>query len=210
MSTPAQIKKIHTIKGKLGLNDETYRSLIGSIAQGKSSCKELTVSESCQLIERMLKDLGETPVKVAKPPKDGTDNITTDQQNLIQALREYGKWKPAQLAGFCMKNVKTPWPQTKTQGSKIIMALVSIHAEMILRHIKNLRKTEMKPSDLSFMYTHERNAQLEFTRFINSKRGQRAMPRLSLEWLFDILNRYPLPQQTTSTALDTTQIPGGN
>ena len=49
MITPAQIKNIHVLLGKLGIDDEMYRLVLGSRFRARS-CKQLTRSQASALI----------------------------------------------------------------------------------------------------------------------------------------------------------------
>lgn len=51
MPTPAQIKIIHVLKGVLGLDDDTYRDVLGSY--GAKSSKDLDFNRAKSLIERL-------------------------------------------------------------------------------------------------------------------------------------------------------------
>jgi hypothetical protein len=50
--TPAQVKKIHAIKGERSLSDEAYRALLSELS-GVSSSKDLTKKQAESLIEKM-------------------------------------------------------------------------------------------------------------------------------------------------------------
>jgi phage gp16-like protein len=50
MANAKLIKLIHTAKTKLGLDDEDYRAMLNSVAEGKTSSKELTDHQALNLI----------------------------------------------------------------------------------------------------------------------------------------------------------------
>lgn len=52
--TPAQVKKIHTVKSELGLEDANYRALLSEVA-GVTSSKQLTKQQAEKVIERLGK-----------------------------------------------------------------------------------------------------------------------------------------------------------
>lgn len=53
----AQIATIHALKNRIGLDDETYRSMLSSMT-GKPSSKLLTKDEAIRVIDAMQKDAG--------------------------------------------------------------------------------------------------------------------------------------------------------
>jgi len=53
---PDQIKKIHALKGRLGLNDEEYRLLITDFHGFSSTCKDLSRDDADLLIKHMEKE----------------------------------------------------------------------------------------------------------------------------------------------------------
>jgi phage gp16-like protein len=62
--SPRQIKIIHTIKGKLGLDDAAYRTLLRGYAV--QSSKELTWREAEELIEELNRKAGNPPLSPLK------------------------------------------------------------------------------------------------------------------------------------------------
>lgn len=54
------IKAIQTGRRKLGLEEEEYRLLVGSVSNGKTSSKELTIKQMQALLDRM-RELGFRP-----------------------------------------------------------------------------------------------------------------------------------------------------
>ena len=55
MITPSQIRKIHTLKNQLGLDDDQYRELLHSF--DVSSCKQLGEDEASIVIQNLEYDL---------------------------------------------------------------------------------------------------------------------------------------------------------
>ncbi|WP_323968253.1 phage protein GemA/Gp16 family protein [Klebsiella pneumoniae] len=44
---------IHIAKSQLALDDDTYRSLLGAVVPGKSSCREMTIIELQNVIQAL-------------------------------------------------------------------------------------------------------------------------------------------------------------
>ena len=72
MVTPAMLKKIATLFGKLGVADRDDRLewVAGAIARSVSSSKELTKTEAMMLIDRQEKILSGEPVEPFDDPFD--------------------------------------------------------------------------------------------------------------------------------------------
>lgn len=47
------IKVIHIARRDLHLDDDTYRSLLGAVVPGKSSCREMTIIELQNVIQAL-------------------------------------------------------------------------------------------------------------------------------------------------------------
>lgn len=63
-STTSMIATIHTLKGQIGFDDDAYRDFLQA-QTGKRSSKDLSVSESGRVIERMREITGERAIKGA-------------------------------------------------------------------------------------------------------------------------------------------------
>nr|WP_113865502.1 regulatory protein GemA [Brenneria salicis]NMN90552.1 phage gp16-like protein [Brenneria salicis ATCC 15712 = DSM 30166]RBP64882.1 phage gp16-like protein [Brenneria salicis ATCC 15712 = DSM 30166]RLM31598.1 hypothetical protein BHG07_04900 [Brenneria salicis ATCC 15712 = DSM 30166] len=69
MDKPQLIRLIHVAKGKLKIDDETYRTLLANIANGKTSCSEMNHKE-LESVYSALREKGfkrsfkKTPAKV--------------------------------------------------------------------------------------------------------------------------------------------------
>ena len=53
MTRSSAIQIIHIAKGQLALDDDTYRSLLGAVVPGKSSCREMTIVELQNVIQAL-------------------------------------------------------------------------------------------------------------------------------------------------------------
>ncbi len=67
MSTPAQIKAIHTLKSRIGLSDEDYRDHLMSIT-GKKSSRDLSGGEALRFIDRLREFAGPDQRSNARKP----------------------------------------------------------------------------------------------------------------------------------------------
>ncbi|ECY1177876.1 regulatory protein GemA [Salmonella enterica] len=60
------IKLIHVARRSLGLDDETYRSMLASVVPGKSSCRDMSDAQLNKVLDTM-KTRGFSPVSRPKP-----------------------------------------------------------------------------------------------------------------------------------------------
>ncbi|HEA0252730.1 TPA: regulatory protein GemA [Salmonella enterica] len=60
------IKLIHVARRSLGLDDETYRSMLASVVPGKSSCRDMSDAQLNKVLETM-KTRGFSPVSRPRP-----------------------------------------------------------------------------------------------------------------------------------------------
>ena len=67
MTRSNAIQIIHIAKGQLALDDDTYRSLLGAVVPGKSSCREMTIIELQNVIQALeAKGFKSKPVRRSK------------------------------------------------------------------------------------------------------------------------------------------------
>lgn len=60
LATPAQIKMLHVLKGKHGMDDETYRNMIHEASNGRTTTsKELTQTEAFKLLDGLARETPE-------------------------------------------------------------------------------------------------------------------------------------------------------
>ncbi|EMB2530956.1 gp16 family protein [Klebsiella pneumoniae] len=67
MSRTSMIKVIHIARRDLHLDDDTYRSLLGAVVPGKSSCREMTIIELQNVIQALeAKGFKSKPLRCSK------------------------------------------------------------------------------------------------------------------------------------------------
>jgi hypothetical protein len=72
MVTKAQIKKIHTLKKILGLDDELYREMLSRF--NISSSKDLTIKDACTFID--ILEVQATGINKWQKPKEKFDELS--------------------------------------------------------------------------------------------------------------------------------------
>lgn len=63
----ARIKAIHAARNTLGLDDDTYRALIGACVPGKRSCADLTVQQLGAVLDRLNQSTGRAQGHPGRP-----------------------------------------------------------------------------------------------------------------------------------------------
>ncbi|MBT0666365.1 DUF1018 domain-containing protein [Geobacter pelophilus] len=93
MPTPVQIKIIHTLKGALNLDEDTYRDVLATY--GVASSKDLTPRKTLQLIQDLETKAQAAGVWKSKRkdfnPKNGADAMTMKIRALWAELHKAGK-----------------------------------------------------------------------------------------------------------------------
>ncbi|MBO7126649.1 DUF1018 domain-containing protein [bacterium] len=131
--TKEQIKQIHTLKGKLGWDDDFYRMVLGKY--NVKSSKEMTCSQANRLISEMMRAAGVMPdakagyypaqstkSKVVKPTKAQVYAITAIWSRVSRA--EGSEAKRAALDSFIYNKFgKTLETLTRAEASKVIVIL---------------------------------------------------------------------------------------
>lgn len=85
------IKLIHVARRSLGLDDETYRAMLGSIIPGKISCRDMSQSE----LQKVLKAMEEKGFKVKPTKKPRRMSSPSDTSLKIRAV-----WRTMHSDGF--------------------------------------------------------------------------------------------------------------
>ena len=143
MSTALQIKRIHTFKTQLGIDDELYREMLASF--GVCSSKNLTETEAEILIE-ILNDKSKK-VKPNKPKKyDDLSQRDTKMSTPLQLRKIEAIWwdicdsaesvkQIRSLRKFIQRQCKIDDIKflSKREASKLIAVLEKIKSEKLLK-----------------------------------------------------------------------------
>lgn len=143
MSTALQIKRIHTFKTQLGIDDELYREMLASF--GVCSSKNLTETEAEILIE-ILNDKSKK-VKPRKPKKyDDLSQRDTKMSTPLQLRKIEAIWwdicdsaesvkQIRSLRKFIKRQCKIDDIKflSKREASKLIAVLEKIKSEKLLK-----------------------------------------------------------------------------
>lgn len=137
--TPGQVKLIHVMLGKQGIDDDWYRELLEDL-YGVDTCKKLTRKQANELLTRL--GAGQKP-KAAKPAKpkpalprrrDSTVAAlaTPAQHQLIHDLIHEVKWRmrppAAAYAAWLRRNQSLDKARTTTEAAKVIRGLKALKA----------------------------------------------------------------------------------
>lgn len=139
---PRQIKAIHALIAKIGIDDETYRRMLKERYQ-VTTCKALSHARAALLIDELKAKAGQRPatgpeISPARPvtarrthtwpakaaisgQRRGT--ITPKQQALIDALCVRLGWDQRRRDGFCRKVLGRAWPQTNQEVTRLLNLL---------------------------------------------------------------------------------------
>ena len=125
-----QIALLHVAANKLGLDEGSYRSVL-SLYGGAESAKEMTFS-GFRRVMVYFQQLGFKMPEFRPPGRTRREPdalIATAQMNKIRALfGDMGINTAERQQGFCRRNIKKSWPQTRMDGIKIIEALKAMLA----------------------------------------------------------------------------------
>lgn len=140
--TPAQIKAIHVLAGRIGLDDEAYRAIIARLGQGVTTSKDLTQREASAVIRELEGKLGQRPGSTAATPAiakaraatqrpktpDSQGNVvalaTPAQAGLIDNMITEIDWhQHGGFAAWLKRNMGIDKVQTKEQAQKVINGL---------------------------------------------------------------------------------------
>lgn len=142
MSTIYQIKKIHTLKNILGLDDDLYRDMLASF--GVCSSKSLTQAEAQVLIEILQDKLSATQNIFQKKYDDFTgrdkDMATPRQLRKLEVIWDCiskSEDKKQHLRSFLKQQFHVDDLRflTKQRASQIIAVLEKIKVQMCLKAI---------------------------------------------------------------------------
>ena len=142
MSTVYQIKKIHTLKNILGLDDDLYRDMLASF--GVCSSKNLTQAEAQIFIEILQEKVNVLKINIYKKYDEFTgrdDKMATPSQlrklEVVWADISSAEDKAATLRQFIKKQFHVDDLRflTKSRASQIIAVLEKIKVQMCLKAI---------------------------------------------------------------------------
>lgn len=124
---------LHVAKADLGLEDDTYRDILRSIA-GVESSKDMTPIDFERVMARM-KELGfkgqrpHRPAKIRAASRDPLALPSPAQLHRLNTLfEELGWYQNERRVAFCKRMLRKPWPQTRQEANKIIEALKAMAA----------------------------------------------------------------------------------
>lgn len=188
-----KLRTLMALANSAGLNEDALHDLIKA-ETGKESRKDLSPYEASQVIQALGKTKPQkTHFKNPKPtpPSDGKETISADQQSVLKSLQTILDLKPNFYSRLAMRIVKTPWPQTRSDGQKMIYALLSMGATKISNAIQALDKEQLTHWEHGFMFEGDQSAEQQFIALVQAKnqRGKRKMPKISLTKLFEILEK---------------------
>jgi len=118
--------------------------------------------------------------------------VKPEQQHVINCLYGFLHFGSNARAAFNRRIIKKPWPQSPSDGQKILYALFAQAAPQMMTKLSDPRfQFSMTEWELGFMYHNEQSALKELQRFLNAnnRRGYRTMPRFSLTKFFEILEK---------------------
>lgn len=142
MSTPYQIKKIHTLKNVLGLDDDTYRQMLLSF--GVCSSKNLTKSEAdifIEILQNDTKHIQKNNYKKYDEFAGRDEKMATPSQlrklEVVWACISKAEDKSATLRQFIKKQFYVDDLRflTKARASQIIAVLEKIKLQMCLKAV---------------------------------------------------------------------------
>lgn len=127
---------VHIAKEDLCLDEESYRRILKGVAGVESSTR--LNKEGFEKVMRRFQEMGfrgllphpyhPTP-KGRLIPSDspqGLESITPSQNDFISYLLKELEWEEGHYHAFCRRIIKSPHPQTKRDGQKIIIGLMAI------------------------------------------------------------------------------------
>lgn len=132
--TKSQLAVLHIAKSQLGLTEADYRSVL-SLYGGVESAKFLTQAGFKRVVE-YLERVGfknRQTGKVCQQSKptyydpDGTP-YPAQLSKLNGLFLALGMMEGERQQGFCRRVIKKPWPQTRTEASKVIEGLKAMLA----------------------------------------------------------------------------------
>lgn len=122
MNRNTLIGRIHQLKKSLLLDDETYRTILASCANGETSCREID-DEYLNLIKQQMENM------LGRMRAGSSLKLTNAAEHRkIAKLGYLLKWSWNDIAGFCFKEVKKKSTQSCTAAElgKIINGMIAL------------------------------------------------------------------------------------
>lgn len=132
--TTAQIKAIHVVLARRGIDEEEYRGMLRT-GWGVETCKALTRRQASELLRRLGARLRNPPrskrprpaAPRQKPPKGVTRLVSPVQRKLIDDLAREIAWRePGGYAGWLKKNQGLERVATASQAARVIEGLKAL------------------------------------------------------------------------------------
>lgn len=134
--TQGQVKLIHVMLAKQGIDDDDYRAMLESL-YGVDTCKKLTRKQANELLTRLGAGHKPKPAQPKPAPPRRRDAkvaalATPAQQRLIHALIHEIKWRmqppAAAYAAWLRHNQSLAKVRTTAEAAKVIRGLKAIKA----------------------------------------------------------------------------------
>jgi len=150
MIRSALIKRIHVLKRVLNLDDETYRSILSSISNGKTSCKEIDL-EYLNLVYIALERLAQ---KMIQSRVTRNDRL----QKKIAKLGYLLGWNWQAIANFIKRETLGKHISTRScstlELTKVINGMLSIINDRLASGELKLSEKDLKDF-LKYTQTHK-------------------------------------------------------
>lgn len=145
--SPRQIKAIHALVGRLGWDDDMYRTMLRERYQ-VTTCKDLSHARAALLIDELKAKVspstgsGRPEISPARPvtarrghtwpekaavsdqrPATSGGTITPKQQAYLDALFTRLGWDQRRRDGLCLKVLGRVWPQSNAEVTRLLNLL---------------------------------------------------------------------------------------
>ena len=126
-----QLALIHVAKKELALSDEDYRAILGQY--GVSSSKDLTMVGFEQVMAHLERlgfrnsRPGRQPARAPVRDADGPP-FPAQLKMLDIYFGRLGFDSAERRQGFCQRQIKKPWPQTRAEANKVYEGLKAMVA----------------------------------------------------------------------------------
>ena len=125
-----QLALIHVAKKELALSDEDYRAILGQY--GVSSSKDLTMAGFEKVMTHMerLGFKSITPRQPTRAPiRDANGPPYPAQLKMLDIyFNRLGFDSADRRQGFCQRQIKKPWPQTRAEANMVFEGLKAMVA----------------------------------------------------------------------------------